>query len=412
MSRNQTDAFAKAAQSVDAAIDLTIKSINTHGPKHRHWVIAWSGGKDSTMVLTVIIHLLKAGKIDPPDSLTVLYADTRMELPPLAISAQYIMNQIRNITDFPCRLGVESVCAPIDKRFFVYMLGRGVPPPNNKTLRWCTVALKVAPMQHRVEDLFHEVGEKPLMITGVRRGESAARDGRIAISCSKDNSECGQGWYQAEMPEGLVSTLAPADHWRVCNVWDWLAFYAPNHEYGGWDTSLLAEAYGGDQAVENQARTGCNGCPLTDKDTALDGVLRLYPESWGHLKPLYKLRPIYREMRRARYRLRQSGEKKKNGSYSANPNRMGPLYISARRYFLSRIISVQDEINQLAARSGREPVDMLNEEEIYRIKELQQANTWPNGWTGKEPVATQIHDTVFSDGSIQKNIFLNQPSLV
>jgi DNA sulfur modification protein DndC len=36
--------------------------------------------------------------------------------------------------------------APLDKRFLVYILGRGVPPPNNNTLRWCTRQIKVDPM--------------------------------------------------------------------------------------------------------------------------------------------------------------------------------------------------------------------------------------------------------------------------
>jgi hypothetical protein len=34
------------------------------------------------------------------------------------------------------------------------------------------------------------------MLTGVRIGESAARDQRIALSCTKDGGECGQGWFQ------------------------------------------------------------------------------------------------------------------------------------------------------------------------------------------------------------------------
>ncbi|MCP4697975.1 MAG: hypothetical protein GY862_14150 [Gammaproteobacteria bacterium] len=76
-----------------------------------------------------------------------------------------------------CRI----VMSPMDDRFFVYMLGRGVPPPNNNTLRWCTSQIKVEPMEQAVVDFLSEKGSA-LMLMGVRRGESAARDTRITLS--------------------------------------------------------------------------------------------------------------------------------------------------------------------------------------------------------------------------------------
>ncbi len=44
-----------------------------------------------------------------------------------------------------------------------------------------------------METLREDYGENFLMLTGVRIGESAARDQRIALSCTKDGGECGQG---------------------------------------------------------------------------------------------------------------------------------------------------------------------------------------------------------------------------
>lgn len=163
--------------------------------------------------------------------------------------------------------------APLDKRFYVYILGRGVPPPNNNTLRWCTRQIKVDPMSTAIRRLIDEAGDT-LMLTGVRLGESAARDSRIALSCGRDGAECGQGWYQ-QMCGHRLAALAPIIHWRVCHIWDWLMFYAPDQDYGGLPTHIIADAYGGDEAQEINARTGCVGCPLASRDTALDTVLRL-----------------------------------------------------------------------------------------------------------------------------------------
>lgn len=67
----------------------------------------------------------------------------------------------------------QTVMPPMDDRFFVYMFGRGVPPPSN-TFRWCTPQLKVEPMESALKDLRDKYGQKFLMLTGVRIGESAA----------------------------------------------------------------------------------------------------------------------------------------------------------------------------------------------------------------------------------------------
>lgn len=384
----------------DDAVELTLQSMQAYGPDHDHWGIAWSGGKDSSATLTLILHLLDTGQLARPKSLSVFYADTRQELPPLAIAAGRIMSQMAE-RGIRC----EVVRAPLDKRFLVYILGRGVPPPNNNTLRWCTRQIKIDPMTEALERRINEIDGNILMITGVRQGESAIRDQRIVMSCGKDGAECGQGWYQQVLPQakgirGRIATLAPLLHWRVCNVWDWLRFYAPLPEYGGWATSAIADAYGGDEAEEKNARTGCAGCPLASKDLALMTIVSM-PE-WSYLSPLLGLKPLYRELRFPHNRLRKPGvERLKSGGIAANPQRMGPLTFEARLMGLARVLGIQAEINAEAERLGRPKIDILNEEEEGRIRELISAETWPQGWDGDEPVADTPMASVFSDGSVQ-----------
>ncbi len=69
------------------SVALTAQSLLEYGGDYRHWVIAYSGGKDSTATVTLVAHLIATGRVRPPTSLTVLYADTGMELPPLHLSA-------------------------------------------------------------------------------------------------------------------------------------------------------------------------------------------------------------------------------------------------------------------------------------------------------------------------------------
>lgn len=388
--------FAAGARMVsEEAIELTLQSLRAYWHRHEHVAIAWSGGKDSTAALTLLVHLIEAGELPKPARLYVFYADTRQELPPIQKAAEQVMALLR-LRDW---IVVTVVRAPLDKRFMVYILGRGVPPPNNNTLRWCTRQIKVDPMAAALGEAIAQVAGTALMITGVRQGESAVRDGRIEMSCSKDGAECGQGWYQQVLPEakgvrGRIATLAPILHWRVCIVWDWLKVYAPRAEFGGWPVKILADAYGGDDAEEINARTGCIACPLAAKDTALDYLVGT--EEWAHLAPLKELKPLYRWMRLPAQRLRKAGAKTlKNGKMAKNPQRMGPLTLEARAIALEIILDIQ----------RRAMVDLINYEEEARIRELIAARTFPEKWDGSEPSAASWLDRVNQDGSVEPILF-------
>jgi len=393
----QLNLFGSKRLEFNEQIQITCDSLNLHGPKHEHWAIAWSMGKDSTTLVTLTIQLILSGQVKAPKSLTILCADTRMELIPLWLAAKGITEKLKAMD-----LEVEIVMAPLDERFFVYILGRGVPPPSN-TFRWCTGQIKVEPMEVALVELHKKIGQKILMLTGVRQGESAIRDGRIAMSCSKDGAECGQGWYQTGLDGDMCSTLAPILHWRVCSIWDWLKIFAPSKQYGEWPTAILADAYGGEEAEEINARTGCIGCPLAQEDKALKVVCKM-PE-WKYLEPLMGLKPIYREMRKPQYRLRKNGEVKKDGTLSKNQQRMGPLTMEARKKFLAEIITIQMLVNQSAFLLNRPYIDILNDQEIDRIIELINLNTWPNGWDGTEIVGDIMLDKKFCDGSTMNILF-------
>jgi len=406
LSTRQGDIFSTGAQRLQMteSIELTVQSLQAYGADHDHWGIAWSGGKDSSATLTLVIWLIDTGRIKPPKTLTVFYADTRQELLPLASAASKIMDELEERG-----IRIEVVMAPMDKRFMVYILGRGVPPPNNNTLRWCTRQIKIDPMTQALEKRLADLDGNVLMITGVRQGESAIRDKRIEMSCGKDGAECGQGWYQKILPEakglkGRLATLAPLLHWRVCHVWEWLKHWAPLVEFGDWSTATIADAYGGDEAEEINARTGCTACPLASEDKALDTIL-LNP-AWAYLAPLKRIRAVWRELREPQHRLRKAGiERLKDGSIAANPQRMGPILLESRLMALERLLGIQAEINEAAQRLGRPLVDMINAEEEARIRELIAAETWPDGWDGDEPVATTPLDKVYADGSVQPLLF-------
>ena len=392
MTMKNISLFEADRMTMNDSIELTAASLNAYAEKYQHWAIAFSGGKDSSATVTLVDWLIKTGKVAAPKTLTVLYADTRMELPPLQISAMSIMENLEE------RGTKCSVILPkMDDRYMVYMLGRGVPPPSN-TFRWCTSQIKIEPMQDALRQLRDEHGEKFLMLTGVRVGESAVRDQKIALSCSKNGAECGQGWFQETTPEQVADTLAPLLHWRVCHIWDWLMFDAPGL---GYPTDMIAACYGGEEAQEINARTGCVGCNLASRDTALEQLLKL--DAWKYLTPYTRLRPLYAQLKMAKNRLRKDGsDRRKDGALAANPMRLGPLTLEARRYGLEQVINIQDEIN---AKAGTQQVELINPAERQRIEELIYLGTWPRGWLGSEYSGDVMLPEVVGDGVVQNLLF-------
>lgn len=401
MRQKQVSLFESTRFGLEDSIQLSLQSLDEYGRRYRHWATAYSGGKDSSATVTFIAWAIREGLVPAPETWTVLLSDTRQELPPLMAAAESLMARLR--TD-----GVDAriVLPPMDDRFYVYLLGRGVNPPKNR-FRWCTPQLKIYPMQFALEDMAAARGmgeilqtdrnrygrkyegngtDRLLMLTGVRMGESAARDARIAVSCSKDSGECGQGWFQVATPESLADTLAPLLHWRLCHIYDWLYFETARHGYP--EVIGIADVYGDDDV-----RTGCVGCNLASRDTALERLLTHHPERWEHLRPLLELRHLFKELTKGKNRLRKSKAKLRvDGTPAKNPQRLGPLTMDARKWGLEQVLDIQYRVNKTA--NGRPGIDLINSEEASRIQELWALNTWPNGWAGTEIVGDIPFDAI------------------
>lgn len=391
MPQRQLSLWEAERLTLAGAIELTAESLREYGADYRHWMIGYSGGKDSTSTVTAIVELIAADRVPPPASLTVLYCDTLMELPALHLSALALLRTLNGRG-----VATRIVRPRLDKRFFVFMFGRGVPPPR-PGFRWCTGALKVDPMEAAMEAFRAETGEKPLLITGVRMGESAVRDERIRVSCTKDGAECGQGYFLAEPPGAVADVLAPLLHWRVCHIWDWLTFDAPRL---GYPTAAIAEIYGGLEKEEINARTGCIACNVVSRETSLETMLRL--PDWAYLAPLRRLRPLYAELVLPKHRLRKNGQERyADGTLFKRPNRLGPLLFESRRWGLGEVLAIQDEINAAAAQLGRPTISLIDAEELARIDELITAETWPDGWDGSEDHGDDLIERVVGEGQRQ-----------
>lgn len=123
--KRQLTLFDGARRTLEQAVELSIASLSEYGQRYDHWAVAYSGGKDSSATVSFLAWALAAGRLQWPKSITVLYADTRLELPPLQHGAMELMRKVGDVG-----MGSRVVRADIDNRFLVYMLGRGDPPPG------------------------------------------------------------------------------------------------------------------------------------------------------------------------------------------------------------------------------------------------------------------------------------------
>lgn len=121
MSKLQASLWENERITMERSIELTLESLYAYGLRYRHWAIAYSGGKDSSAVLTLVAYFIAEGLIPAPETLTILYADTGMEFPPLQAAALQLLTVLESRG-----IKTQIVKPALDERFYVYMFGRGV----------------------------------------------------------------------------------------------------------------------------------------------------------------------------------------------------------------------------------------------------------------------------------------------
>lgn len=358
----QIQIFEASKMTLAEAMAETIASLNEYGSRFPHWVFTFSGGKDSTVTVSFAAWAIRSGLVKRPKSLRVLNSDTGIELIPLHLGARQFLSELENDGFI-----FQIVKPELDNRVFVAILGRGLPPFNNGR-RTCTRLLKADPMTKAVAKLATEQDvTETLFISGVRLGESRSRDERIAVSCSTDSGECGQGWFQNQFNDWGYASLSPIVHWRVCNVFDWLYFEQDKH---GYSIDGVLEVYG-----DEDLRTGCMACFAVEQDRPLIKVSKT--AKWAHLGILLELYDVYEWLNRPENRLRKPLTFNKDGSICQKSGFIGPLTMEARRIGLEWVLDIQ-------RRAG---VVLIDDEELTRIYWHWENNTWPKGWTGDEPRA-------------------------
>jgi len=148
-------------------------------------VITFSGGKDSTALCFAIINSLKGEVFS--GNIKILYSDTFVDPPPLRKTASRSMRLFSEIgSSVGLNIERKIIKPPLKHNFWVLLIGKGYAPPSYR-FRWCTPRLKTRPIKSFLKSIQKEIGQFPVVFSGVRLDESPNRKRTLEKRLNKNN---------------------------------------------------------------------------------------------------------------------------------------------------------------------------------------------------------------------------------
>jgi DNA sulfur modification protein DndC len=321
---------------------------------NRPWIIGFSGGKDSTLVLHLVVEsLLELPASQRTRPVYVVANDTLVESPIVQTYVDGILGFLdQALRDLGLPIRVVKTRPATLQTFWVNLIGRGYPSPT-RFFRWCTDRMKIRPTTEYVKAKVDENGEVILLL-GVRRSESSAR---AASARRYDN---GQRLNRHnDIPGCLV--YRPILELSTEDVWEFLMnTRAPWGGTHGDLVQLYRDAVGGECPVvidpdaqpscgSSSIRFGCWTCTVVEKDKSFRSHLE---KGFEHLVPMAEFRDWLKVFC---YDKQHRMTERRNGQEG-----LGPLTFDARRVVLQRLLDLQKLVGQ----------QLITPEEIETIKRV------------------------------------------
>lgn len=271
---------------------------------NKPWVIGYSGGKDSTTVVQLVLEsMMMLEKKYLKKSIYIISSNTLVETPPVIkriIDSHIDIEVFAKKNNLPV---LTKIVSPLSEQtFWVNIIGRGYPSPN-QTFRWCTDRMKIDPANRFIKEAVSEFGEV-IVLLGVRYDESASRSKNIKEH--EHNSKV----LMRHSTLNNAYVFSPIKEFSLDDVWDYLLdsnnlFKEQNYEL----YRIYAESNSNecpliiDSNIKESAgscgnsRFGCWTCTVVDEDKSLTGYIEK-GHSW--LIPLLEFRNWLAEIRDSR----------------------------------------------------------------------------------------------------------------
>ena len=158
------------SKRINHIIDELVDQYSFADTSEKPWIIGFSGGKDSTVLLTLVWKALEKIRKEMPSPyqlrrpVYVVCNDTMVENP---IITEYIDDVLTKIEQAAREQNlpiiVQKTIPKIESTYWVNVLGKGYPVPNN-AFRWCTDKLKIRPTSTFITEQVNEKGEAIILI--------------------------------------------------------------------------------------------------------------------------------------------------------------------------------------------------------------------------------------------------------
>ncbi|MEF3695697.1 DNA phosphorothioation system sulfurtransferase DndC [Desulfolutivibrio sp.] len=337
------------------------------------WVVGYSGGKDSTVVLQLIWEALSNLNEDVRcrKQVYVISTDTLVENPIVSnwvSRSLQMMNETAKKTKIP--ISAHQLRPEVENSFWVQLLGKGYPAPR-PLFRWCTERLKIWPSNKFIYNVVNKYGEAILAI-GTRKAESQIR-ARTMVKHERSRTR------DRLSPNGSIpncTIYTPIEDWTNDDVW--LFITRTENPWGLGPTELL-ELYK-DATLDREcplvvdkstpscgaSRFGCWVCTLVARDKSMEAMIANDPQNeW--LKPLTTFRDLLdvnnddhlRDFRRMSGRVQLH----KDGPIH------GPYLQHVRENFLRKLLQTQEQLRSNAP-EGYHDIELISQEELKTIRRI------------------------------------------
>jgi protease II len=192
------------------------------------WVVGYSGGKDSTAVLSLVWMMLARLPVEERfKPVHVISTDTLVENPVVASWVSQSLATMRSAAEAQqLPINPNRLTPDVESTFWVNLIGRGYPAPRPK-FRWCTERLKITvrdgtevPVSIVYPAGFQRDGSQPLFLyaygaygyaipPGFSTGRLSLLDRGFAYAIAhiRGGDDLGQQWYHDGKLEKRTNTF-------------------------------------------------------------------------------------------------------------------------------------------------------------------------------------------------------------
>ena len=343
----------------------------------RPWLIGYSGGKDSTLLVSLVYEAMKRIKESGSElskRVYIITSDTMVENP---IVKEYMHSSSDSINKAAKNDGLniqaDVIYPDADQTFWSRVIGLGYPTPEPPGFRWCTERLKINPMNKYVNERIKESGEIVVLL-GVRKGESLTRmktitareiEGKL-LNMHNDIPNAYVYNPITEIPNDLVWEFLLKDDCK--SPWGTDMKYLFNLYQGenlGEEKSVLGEVDRDKIPVTGNSRFGCWCCTMVKEDKSLQNFINKSNEKDANqltlLRDFRNNLLVMREDASMRDNKRRNGAvyKKADGSFG-----MGPFTLEARKIILEGLLELENKTGlELITREELKVIDKMWDEE-------------------------------------------------